>query len=322
MRLSVIVVNWNSCADLRDCLASLEQQSHRDLEIIVVDNGSSDGSPEMVEAEFPRVRQLRQTENLGFAEACNRGIAASSGEWIALLNNDAVADPEWASALVEAANRVPTDCGMIQSLMLYRSRPNTINSTGIELAYSGGGRDRDEGQPYVPAEQQFEEIFCPTAGAAAYRRSMLEQIKLPRGYFDSVHFLYYEDMDLGWRARLAGWSAVYAPKSIVHHRWHGSSDRHGKSRLLVMSNINRMRMLVKNASPRFMALTVPRTLKESFEIVRHGGVNGVASLVNALRDSFAERRHVSALCRGSRTSIEKTWRAKPRRGQATSPKPA
>src|SRR5512133_173392 len=314
MRLSVIVVNWNSCADLRDCLGSLERQTHDDLELIVVDNGSSDGSPEMVESEFSHVRQLRQTENLGFGEACNRGILASGGEWVALLNNDAVAEPSWAAALVETATWVPADCGMIQSLMLYRSRPNTINSTGIELAFSGGGRDRDEGRPYVATEQHFEQIFCPTAGAAAYRRSMLERIKLPRGYFDSVHFLYYEDMDVGWRARLAGWSAVYAPQAIVHHRWHGSSDRHGKSRLLVMANINRVRMLVKNASAQFVVMTAPRTFKECCDVLRHGGIDGASSLRSALRDSYAERRYVSALCRCTRTNIEKAWRAKPKPG--------
>src|SRR5450432_2403635 len=97
--LSIVVVNWNSHDDLRACLASLRAQTYRDLETIVVDNGSTDGSADMVATDFPEVRLLRETENLGFAEACNRGIEASQGAWAVMLNNDAVADPGWAQAL-------------------------------------------------------------------------------------------------------------------------------------------------------------------------------------------------------------------------------
>ena len=168
MRLSVVVVNWNSCDDLKICLSSLRGQSHRDLQVIVVDNGSSDGSPAMIARDFPEVTLLAQTENLGFAEACNRGVAASEAEWVALLNNDTAARPAWAHALVEAAQTAPATCGMLQSLLLYLDRPDVINSTGIELTRSGGGRDRDEGRIVVETLEP-QEIFCPTAGAAVFR---------------------------------------------------------------------------------------------------------------------------------------------------------
>lgn len=306
MRLSVVIVNWNSREDLEGCLLSLREQTHRDLEVIVVDNGSKDGSAEMVRESFPEVVLLAENENLGFAEGCNRGIEKSTGEWVAMLNNDTVADPNWAGALVEAAERCPPRCGMLQSLMLYRHRDGRVNSTGIELTRSGGGRDRDEGKP-KPSSDAIEEIFCPTAGAAAYRRSMLEEIRLPTGYFDRDHFMYFEDMDLGWRARLAGWSALYVPQSIVHHTWHGSSKRHGRAWLVVISRTNRIRTLLKNASLPFLLRTSPKTAYEIAELLFHGRAKAGADLIKALRDSVLVRNEVNRMAKENRRHIEERW---------------
>jgi GT2 family glycosyltransferase len=309
MILSVVVVNWNSIADLRHCLESLRAQTHRRLEVIVVDNGSEDGSAEMVGAEFPEVLLLRETENLGFAEACNRGIAASHGEWVAMLNNDAVAEPDWAKALVAAAAAAPADCGMLQSLLLYQSRPDTINSTGIELTRSGGGRDRQEGEPRG-SSLQSEDIFCPTAGAAAYRRTMLESIRTARGYFDREHFMYFEDMDLGWRARLAGFSAQFVPSSVVFHRWHGSTRRHGRSWLKTLANTNRVRTILKNASLGLVLSTLPTTLEGALKVMRHGGIRGIGSWLRAIPESLSARTEVTRISRVRRRDVEARWRSK------------
>ena len=306
MRLSVVIVNWNSREDLRACLASLREQTHRDLEVIVVDNGSTDGSVEMVRESFPEVVLLAERENLGFAEGCNRGIAKSTGPWVAMLNNDTVADPDWARALVEAAEKAPPDCGMLQSLLLYRDRPDTVNSTGIELTRTGGGRDRDEGTPWRP-QHGLTEIFCPTAGAAAYKREMLEAIRLPTGYFDRDHFMYFEDMDLGWRARLAGWSAYFVPDSKVLHTWHGSSKRLGRSWLVVVSRTNRIRTLLKNASLPFLLRTSPKTAYEIAELLWHGRAKAGLKLLGAVKHSVLVRREVERLAKQERRSIEERW---------------
>lgn len=306
MRLSVVVVNWNSREDLAECLLSLREQTHRDLEVIVVDNGSHDGSADLVAERFPEVVLLRETENLGFAEGCNRGIARSTGEWVAMLNNDTVADPDWARALVEAAEEAPPRCGMLQSLMLYRHRDGTVNSTGIELTRTGGGRDRDEGKR-LPTSAEIEEIFCPTAGAAAYRRTMLEEIRLSTGYFDKGHFMYFEDMDLGWRARLAGWSALYVPASMVQHTWHGSSKRHGRSWLVVISRTNRIRTLLKNASWPFLLRTSPKTAYEMAELLWHGRAKAGAGLLKACREGLLARREVDRLAKEARDQVEERW---------------
>jgi GT2 family glycosyltransferase len=308
MRLSVVIVNWNSREDLRACLSSLRSQTHEDLEVIVVDNGSIDSSGDMMEELFPEWKLLRQTANLGFAEACNRGIEASTGEWVAMLNNDTVAEPAWAENLVRAAESCEATCGMLQSLLLFQDRPDTINSTGIELTLSGGGRDRDGGRPRR-AGIEPEDIFCPTAGAAAYRRSMLESIVLPEGYFDRTHFMYFEDLDLGWRARLAGWSARYIPSSVVFHKWHGSSDRHGRSWLVVIACTNRIRTLCKNASLGFLLRTTPHSLLDAVKVLRHGHLRALRTLAQASVQSLAQRPKITSLVRVQRRAVERAWTA-------------
>ncbi len=307
MRLSVVIVNWNSKDDLAACLESLRRQSHRDLEVVVVDNASSDGSAAMVRERFAEVKLLPQGDNLGFAEGCNRGIAACTAPWIALLNNDAEADERWAEELVRAIERAPARCGMLQSLMLFHARPDTVNSTGIELARSGGGRDRDENRPRPAPGGPLEEIFCPTGGAATYRRAMLDELALPSGWFDRDHFCYYEDMDLGWRARLAGWNAFLVPSSFVLHRYHGSTARHGDAWLVRMAGTNRIRTLLKNASLPFLLTTGPKTAWDVARVLRYGRLEAARNLLAAVRSSLAQRALVARLATRSRRSIERAW---------------
>jgi GT2 family glycosyltransferase len=308
VRLSIVIVNWNSRDDLRSCLESLRAQTHRDLEVIVVDNGSTDGSAAMVASGFPECRLFGHADNLGFAEGCNRGIEASTGDWVATLNNDCVADARWAQALVDAAAGAPASCGMLQSLMVFLDRPGTINSTGIELTALGGGRDRHRDRT-LPNDEALRPsaVFCPTAGAAAYRRTMLDAIRLSTGYFDRSHFMYFEDLDLGWRARLAGWEARYVPDSTVRHKWHGSTNRHGSSWLAALSAINRLRTQLKNASSSLIARTSPVTMVKTLQIARHEGVDGLRRVKAAIQESLAVREEVAKMMRVSRRSGERAW---------------
>ncbi len=305
MLLSVVVVNWNSKDDLRACLESLARQTHTELEVVVVDNGSTDGSIELVEREFPKVDLLKTGENLGFAEGCNRGIARTRGPWVALLNNDAVADAAWAAELVAAAESADARCGMLQSAMFFLDRPDTINSMGLFLTRTGGAIDRFEGERRrdVPADA----IFCPTGGAAAYRREMLDAIALPTGYLDRDYFMYAEDFDLGWRAQLAGWSAELVPRSFVFHKFHGSTRRRGRAWFVEMTRTNRLRTLVKNASVRFLVRTAPWTAFELGELLFVGGPRAFAKLPRALAESVAQRRRVDALRTVDRRTIERRW---------------
>lgn len=305
MLLSVVLVNWNSREDLAACLDSLRAQTHRELEIILVDNGSTDGSVELVRERYPEVVLLAETENLGFAEGSNRGIARATGEWIALLNNDAVADARWAEAMVAAAEAAPSRCGMLQSVMFFLDRPDTFNSLGLFLTRSGGAIDRGEHEPR--REVADEEIFCPTGGAAAYRRAMLDDVRLPTGWLDREYFMYSEDFDLGWRAQLAGWTGRLVSAAVVFHKFHGSTVRRGRPWFVEMTRINRLRTLLKNASPRFLIETAPFTLYELAELAWVAGPKAVAKLPRAIAESLRQRRNVAKRTREARRTIERRW---------------
>jgi GT2 family glycosyltransferase len=305
VRLSVVVVNWNSKEDLEACLRSMTDQTHRDLEVVIVDNGSTDGSIAMVRESFPQFVLIDAGENLGFAEGCNRGIEVSTGEWVALLNNDAVADPAWAKELVAAAERAPARCAMLQSAMFFLDRPDTINSMGLLLTRSGGGIDRLEGE----RRREVEDIpiFCPTGGAAAYRRSMLDAIKLETGWLDREYFMYAEDLDLGWRAQLAGFTAQLASKSFVFHKFHGSTARRGRGWFVKMTRTNRLRTLIKNASLTFLVTTTPFTFVEFAELLWHIGLRAGAASPKAIAQSLRQRKRINSLTSVDRRALEKRW---------------
>jgi GT2 family glycosyltransferase len=212
--VSVIVVNWNRKELLRACLESLSKQSGVQIEIIVVDNGSTDGSAEMVENCSLPIKLIRNAENRGFCEANNQGFAAANGEWIALLNNDAEAEPNWLASMVAAVRSDPT-IGMIASKILVWEDPTIIDKTGHLIYLDGQNRGRGSGQRDVGQFDRVEEVLWPDGCAAMYKRDMIRQI----GGFDEDFFAYGDDAELGLRGRIAGWKCVYAPGAVVkHHR--------------------------------------------------------------------------------------------------------
>ena len=217
--VSVIVVNWNRCNLLRSCLQSLSQQTGVSFEVIVVDNGSTDGSVAMVRSEFAAARPfalklIENRENLGFCAANNQGIAAAGGEFVALLNNDAEASPEWLVALLQAFRGRP-EVGMAASKILAYGESRIIDKAGHLIYLDGQNRGRGSGQLDQGQFDRPEEVLWPDGCAAMYRRSMLEQI----GGFDEDFFAYADDAELGLRARIAGWTCYYVPGAVVlHHR--------------------------------------------------------------------------------------------------------
>ncbi len=229
-RISIIVLNWNGRDMLAECLSALRAQTLRDFEIIVVDNGSRDGSPEWLAANAPEVSVIRNSANLGFATANNQGIRAARAPLIAVLNNDALPEPDWLQVLVEAAER-ETWAGMFASRILLRQPVGMIDSLGIEVDRAGFAWNRAWGRYSTdPLISQPIEVFGPSGAAAVYRRAMLDQI----GLFDEEFFIYYEDVDLAWRAQWAGWRCLYVPQAIVQHV-HSATTKRGspfKRRLL------------------------------------------------------------------------------------------
>jgi GT2 family glycosyltransferase len=306
LRISVVIVNWNASADLAECLESLRAQTSPAAQVIVVDNGSTDGSAEMVRRRFPEVHLLEPGANLGFAQACNLGIEAATGEWIAILNNDAVAEPAWLAELEAAVHRGGPELGSLQSRVLFKQKPDRTNSTGIVLFRNGHARDRDFDVLARPEDHE-EPIFCPTASAALYRRAMLDELRLPSGYFDGGFFMYMEDVDLGWRARLAGWESLYVPTSIVKHVFQGSSAKRGSSFVELQCDKNRLRTILKNASIPFLLRNIPRTLFDIGRIFYRGGTRVLPDLVSGAVDALKQRPVVSRLDRAGRRAIERRW---------------
>ena len=211
--ISVIIPNWNGARFLPTCLDSLRRQSYPRFEVIVVDNASTDASVELMERDYSEVRLVRLPTNRGLTGGVNAGIQVARGEIIALLNNDTEADADWLSELVRALEADP-EAGMAASKMLLFDRRDVIHSAGDYYRVDGlpGNRgvwQKDEGQ-FDAARR----VFGACGGAAAYRRKLLEEI----GLFDEEFFMYCEDVDLAWRAQIAGYPCAFAPRAIVYHR--------------------------------------------------------------------------------------------------------
>ncbi len=212
-RVSVIIPNWNGAHLLPMCLDSLRRQSYRDHQVMVVDNASTDGSRELLTRDYPEVRVLALPRNLGFAGACNAGIRATRSEWVALLNSDTQADEHWLAQVIAAFERHP-EAGSVASKMLLLDRRDTLHTAGDFYRLDGVPGNRGVWQRDVGQFDREEYVFSACGGSAAYRRTMLDEI----GLFDDDFFFSCEDIDLAWRAQLAGWKCLYAPQAIVYHQ--------------------------------------------------------------------------------------------------------
>lgn len=214
-------------------------------EIVVVDNGSTDESEEMVRRDFPAVRWIGLDGNNGFPTAAQTGIERSAGEWVLLLNNDATIERD---ALCQAfAAPVDRDVGTLALQMRFADRPTVINSAGLGVDVLGVAYDRClgasvDGEAAAPAD-----VFGACAGAALFRRAMLEDI----GGFDRGYFLYLDDADVAWRARMAGWRALYVPQAVAWHA-HSATTRHGSSFKYFHVGRSRVRLLARNAHRRHL----------------------------------------------------------------------
>ena len=191
--ISVIIPHLNGKHHLDDCLGSLRNQTFTNFEVILVDNGSTDGTQQYAREQYPEVRLLELGENRGFTGACNAGFAASFGEIIILLNNDTETDPNWLQTIVDGFAHQP-DVGSIASKMLLFDRRQVFHTAGDFYSVSGLPGNRGVWQQDNGQYDQQEPVFSACGGAAAYRRSMLDEI----GFLDDDFFFSCEDVDLAW----------------------------------------------------------------------------------------------------------------------------
>ena len=238
--ISVIIVNWNGKHLLGECLSSLFEQTATEIEIIVVDNGSQDGSADYVQELFPQVRLVQLQKNLGFAGGNNAGLRIACGKYVALLNNDTKVDPLWLANLLREAEASPHSVGMWASKILSYDNPDTIDNVGLLLYPDGLGRgkgrlEKDNGQFDTPGEALF-----PSGCAGLYRKNMLDEI----GFFDEEFFAYADDVDIGLRARIAGWRCTYVPSAKVYHKYSSSSSAYSPFKAFLVER-NRIWILLK-----------------------------------------------------------------------------
>jgi GT2 family glycosyltransferase len=211
--VSIIIPNLNGAHHLPVCLGSLQRQSYSHFEVILVDNGSTDESLALLAKHYPDVRVIPLHQNQGFAPACNIGIRAARGEIIVLLNNDTGADPGWLKALVSAFTRHPA-AGAVASKMRLFDRRTHLHTAGDFYRLDGTPGNRGVWQQDEGQFDQEEPVFSANGGSAAYRRAMLDDV----GLLDEAFLFSCEDVDLGWRAQLAGWPCIYAPQAVVYHK--------------------------------------------------------------------------------------------------------
>jgi GT2 family glycosyltransferase len=211
--VSVVVVNLNRKDLLGQCLDSIWQQQFQDFEVVVVDNGSNDGSLDYLYGiSSDRLRIVALPENLGFAGGANAGIRLAHSRYVATLNNDAEAEPGWLGALVDCLEENP-QVGMAASKILFAGDRGRIDKVGHLIYPDGLNHGRGSGELDLGQFDKTEEVLFPDGAAALYRKKMLDQV----GLFDERFFAYGDDADLGLRGRLAGWTCIYVPEAQVSH---------------------------------------------------------------------------------------------------------
>ncbi|NLX09741.1 MAG: glycosyltransferase family 2 protein [Chloroflexi bacterium] len=209
---SVVIPNWNGAHHLPPCLDALRAQTYPRLEVIVADNASTDGSLALLAECYPEVRVIALPQNRGFTGACNTGMQAAGGAYVALLNNDTEVDPGWAAAVVDAFERYP-DTGLVASKMLLFNDRRRFHTAGDLYRVDGrlvnrGVWEEDRGQ-----YDHEEYVFSACGGSSTYRRALLDDV----GLLDDDFFFSCEDMDLAWRAQLTGYRCIYTPNAVVYH---------------------------------------------------------------------------------------------------------
>ncbi len=241
--VTVIILNWNGKAFIGCCLDSVFAQDYPALEVIVVDNGSSDGSPDIVREGYKNVVLIETGKNLGFGGGNNIGIDRAGGDYILILNNDAELDPLCIGEMKRALDKDPR-FGACASKIYVPDPPDALDAAGITVFPDGLsiGRGRLEAASRYDRE---EEVFFASGCCALYRKEMLEDIRLGKEYYDEDFFAYADDTDLGWRARIRGWRCIYAPSARARHLHSASSGTYSAFKAYLVER-NRMWLMVKN----------------------------------------------------------------------------
>jgi GT2 family glycosyltransferase len=294
--VSVIITNYNGKKFLAECIDSVMAQSLTPSEIIVVDNASTDGSQQFLRDRCPGVKIVEMGENAGFARAANAGIRKSTGEFVALLNNDAFADKDWLNRMVGALEN-NEQAGFCASKMLFSWNKKLINNAGIGLTDYGLPYDRGFYMEDGDAFAENKLAFGACGGAAVLRRNMLGRV----GLLDEDFFLCYDDADLSFRAQLMGYKCLYVADAVVYHAggatvpYHGKTARFYSCRHFVALNVKNMPTpILRRRFPAMLWFCLKNTLKSIIEHKDLTNLRGYLSGVAQLRRNLLLRKEIQS----------------------------
>lgn len=267
--ISIIIPSYNGKHFLDECFKSLQDQTFNSFEIILVDNGSSDGSIELVKNHFSEVKIIANKENVGFAKACNQGIKLAKGKYVVVLNNDTRVNKKWLEKLVSVAEGNDS-IGMCASKIVSSKNVSLIDSVGVNICFDGMSRGRGRSERDRGQYSEIEDVLLPSGCAALYRKEMLDEI----GFFDEDFFAYCEDTDLGLRGRLAGWKAILVPSAVARHYYSGTAGGYSPLKAFLVER-NHIWVVLKNFPKRlilfFPLFTFWRYLLQFYGILAHRG---------------------------------------------------
>lgn len=304
--ISIIIVNWNGKALLAECLEALQPALIASDQVIVVDNGSHDGSVAWIQTHAPWVELVVLPHNRGFAGGNNAALPICRHPWILLINNDAFVAPDALTYLRHTAQTAPADVGAIAATLVFAHAPDTVACTGIVVRTDGVAVDRDMVTPLSDLATTPHPIAGVSGGAALLRRTMIDDI----GVFAEDYFNYLEDVDLAWRARLRNWQSILEPRAHIRHVYSATSGQGSpfKQRLL---GRNRWRTLIR-CVPRHIWLRywhhiVLYDIAACMWMALHGqwaGIAGRLSVISDLRTLWQQRRDIQCRNTASHAHIE------------------
>lgn len=249
VEVSIIITTYNGINFIKGCLGSITSQVYKEFEIIVVDNGSKDGTIDFIKGNYPQVILIENKENLGAAKARNQGIEIASGRWLITLDCDIIVKDNFLSQIINIIKNSPSKVGMIQPKILKMDR-KTIYSAGIFISHLRRFYDIGKGRSDFRRFDKPKYVFGACSAAAVYNRGMLEEIKEDTGYFDERFFFLVEDVDLAWRAQRKGWRALYYPEATCYHI--GDSSNTSKKIRQYLCFRNRYFTILKNEKTIFL----------------------------------------------------------------------
>jgi len=285
----VEILNYNGVRYLRDCLDSVLASDYENFEVVVIDNASTDDSIEFVKKNYPQVKLVENEKNYGFASALNKNSYGIGGNYVAFLNNDLVVEPNWLRTVVDYMER-DQQIAAANPKMLFLQNRKQINSAGGSCDIYGVGWNRGNGEIDEGQYDRVEEVFYANGAALVIRK----EAWLDVGPFDQDYFLYGEDLDWCWRARLKGYKILYEPEAKIYHRWMGSGG-------FTIAFLERhwMMSLLKNYSLRTLCIIAPKYLAlkllKAFWLMKNG-------------KDFRERFAVLEAFRWNLRSLRKTWK--------------